>query len=53
MDFDKLTVFVKTLGFPIAIAAWFLWKIQAFMESISANGIITNELLRQLVELHK
>ena len=53
MDLDKLTIFVKTLGFPIAVAVWFLWKIQAFMDGISANGVVTNELLRQLIELHK
>ena len=53
MDFDKLTIFVKTLGFPIAVAVWFLWKIQSIMESLSANGVLTNELLRQLIELHK
>lgn len=53
MDLDKMIVFLKTLGFPVAIAVWFLWKIQVYMEATAASGVITNELLRQLIAIHK
>lgn len=53
MDFDKIAAFVKVLGFPVAIAVWFLWKIQAFLDASVANNSTMIELLRQLVEMHR
>lgn len=53
MDFDKLIATFKAVGFPTAIAIWFLWKIQGFMEAMVANQAAMVELLRQLVEMHK
>jgi hypothetical protein len=53
MDIDKFIVFFKAVGFPAAIAVWFLWKIQAFMEAQMVNSAATVELLRQLISIHK
>lgn len=53
MDFDKVVVFFKTVGFPTAIAVWFLWKIQVFMDTLTASQATMVELLRQLIAVHK
>ena len=53
MDFDKLIAIVKSLGFPAAIAIWFLWVIQAFFTTIIAQNAVVIELLRHLIELHR
>jgi hypothetical protein len=52
MDLDKISAFVKTLGFPVAIAVWFLWKIQAFMDAMLVNQEQITNLLTQLVKMH-
>lgn len=53
MDFDKITAFVKALGFPVAVAVWFMWKVQAFLDILTVQNATMIELLRQLLELHK
>ena len=53
MDLDKILVFIKTLGFPVAIAVWFLWKIQTFMDALLVGQATQTELLRQLIDLHR
>jgi hypothetical protein len=53
MDIDKFVVFFKAVGFPAAVAVWFLWKIQGFMDALTVSQTSMVELLRQLVELHK
>lgn len=53
MNLEMLIAFISKLGFPIFVAAWFLWKIQGFMDALLVGQTQTIELLRQLVELHK
>ena len=53
MDLDKITAFLKLIGFPTALAIWFLWKIQGFMDALLIQQTTIIELLRQLVELHR
>lgn len=53
MDADKVILLLKTVGFPGAIAIWFLWKIQAFLDALTASNVTMVELLRQLVEMHR
>jgi hypothetical protein len=53
MDLDKITAFIKTLGFPAAIAVWFLWKIQTFMDAMIVQQTTIIDLLHQLVQAHK
>ena len=53
MDWDKLTIFIKTLGFPIVVAIWFMWKVQGALEQMVVSQAVTVELLRQLLEVHK
>ena len=53
MNLEVLIAFISKLGFPILVAVWFLWKVQAFMEALLVGQTQTIELLRQLVELHK
>lgn len=53
MDPDKYIALLKAFGFPAAIAVWFLWKIQVFMDALLVTQTQSIELLRQLVELHK
>ena len=53
MDVDKYIFFFKAIGFPAAIAIWFLWKIQVFMDALLVSQTQLVELMRQLVELHK
>lgn len=53
MDLDKLTVFVKSLGFPVVMSVWFLWKIQAFMDTMIVQQATVIELLNQLIRVHK
>jgi len=52
MDVDKLILLIKTLGFPIVVAIWFLWKFQTFMETQISQQTTMIELLRRLVEIH-
>ena len=53
MDPDKVIIFFKTVGFPVGVAVWFLWKIQTFMEVQAANSASMVELMRQLIALHQ
>lgn len=53
MDPEKFIVFFKAIGFPAAIAVWFLWKIQVFMDASVVNSTLQVELLRQLIDIHK
>jgi hypothetical protein len=53
MDIDKTIALLKAFGFPAAIAVWFLWKIQVFMDALTVSNTQVVELMRQLVELHK
>ena len=53
MDPDKVLVFFKAVGFPAAVAVWFLWKIQTFMDALLVSQTTMIELLRQLIEVHK
>jgi len=53
VDPEKFLLFFKTVGFPVAVAIWFLWKIQVFMDALLVTQTTTVELLRQLVALHK
>ena len=53
MEFDKILSIVSKLGFPTALAIWFLWKIQAFMDALVVQQTTITELLRQLIELHR
>jgi len=53
MDIDKVIIFFKTVGFPVGVAVWFLWKIQSFMEAQAVNSAAMVELMRQLIALHK
>lgn len=52
MDVEKLIAFIKTLGFPVAVAIWFLYKIQNFMDMQTAHQATLIELMRQLIALH-
>lgn len=52
MDIDKVILFMKAFGFPAAIAVWFLWKIQVFMDALTISNATMVELLRQLIALH-
>jgi len=53
MDVEKFIVFFKAVGFPAAIAVWFLWKIQTFMDALVTSSALQVELLRQLLMLHQ
>ena len=53
IEFDKIAAFLKLVGFPTALAVWFLWKIQSFMDALLVQQTTAIELLRQLVELHR
>ena len=53
MDPEKFLVFFKAVGFPVAVAVWFLWKIQVFMDALLVSQTTVIELLRQLIEVHK
>lgn len=53
MDIDKAIALLKAFGFPTAVAVWFLWKIQTFMDQLTVSQTQLVELLRQIVELHK
>lgn len=53
MDLDKIIAIIRTLGFPAAIAVWFLWKIQAYMDAMTVSQVQITELLRQLIAMHK
>jgi len=52
LDIDKLVIFFKSVGFPAAVAVWFLYKIQVFMDSLLVNSTAQIELLRQILALH-
>ena len=53
MELEKIVALIKSLGFPTALAIWFLWKIQVFMDALLVQQTQITELLRQLVELHR
>lgn len=53
MDAEKWIVFFKTLGFPTAVALWFMWKVQVFMDALLTSQTQVVELLRQLIEIHR
>lgn len=53
MDLDKLFAFAGKFGFAGVVAVWFMWKAQAFFDSMTANQATVVELLRQLVALHQ
>jgi len=53
MDLDKFVLFIKAVGFPVAVAIWFLWKIQVFMDALLVSQTTLIELTRQLIDLHK
>jgi hypothetical protein len=53
MDMDKIIIFVKAVGFPVAVSIWFLWKIQVFMDALLVSQTTLIELTRQLIDLHK
>jgi len=53
MDLERIVLFLKAFGFPTAIAVWFLWKIQVFMDASVVNSTLQVELLRRLIEIHR
>jgi len=53
MEMDKIIIFIKAVGFPVAVSIWFLWKIQAFMDALLVVQTLQTELLRQLITLHR
>lgn len=53
MDVEKLLALAGKYGLVPIGALYFMFKLQAFMETQIAQNASTLELLRQLVELHR
>lgn len=53
MDYDKLIAIFKAVGFPTAVAIWFLFKIQIFFDTLISQQATLIELLRQLIVMHQ
>ena len=53
MDFDKLAVIFSKIGFPVAVALWFMFKLQAYLDTMTVQQVQMVQLLQQLIELHR
>ena len=51
MDFDKLSVFFAKVGFPTTIAVWFMWKIQVYLDTLTAQQATIIQMLQRLIDL--
>ena len=52
MDLDKLIGFLKLFGFPAAVAAWALWRLDWFMNRIVESQDKIATLLQELIRIH-
>ena len=46
MNWDKITEFISRLGFPIAVAAYLLWRWDGLMIQLIQNQSLMIELLK-------
>ena len=53
MNLDTVAAFFAKLGFPVAVAAWLLYRVDTLMVKFVENQAMVAVLLQQLLDLHK
>ena len=52
MNWDALTLFLKTFGFPVVVAIWALWRLDWFMSRMIESQDKIAILLQELIRIH-
>lgn len=51
MDLDAIGRFISTVGFPIAVAVYLLWRLDPILRKLAETQAVQVEILRRIQEV--